>query len=943
MEAATLLAQGMKLMETKQIAEALKNFEKARTIDPQCSFALYWEATAAADLGEMDRAIASFKEIVERGRRSGIENVTVDSAINLGLTYGGLGDDEKATHYFSQAVLLDPKDKYKMAYKAYRNLAIAFNKRKQAFSAALCAINAYEANPKMVDPRMVEQMLEAIGSEEVGTPLNFPRSGDAPKPRKELAKIKPLAIVGVEEQIADLQVDPVQDRVFAFGGDLSHYYVFEGKSPERAAKVSVEGSIVSACANGGALYVMLKNPAALAKVEPATGKIEKRWPLKSTAASLAVYPIQNRAFFPVNGSMQTLDLQTSEVAATKFICSKVRVDPRQRFCYTYIHPGFRNDSGHMLVGGRPVFFQRSSADWAQTSLVRYAIADDELLLSSFRLNAASNGRVLHVSPDGRWVAVVGGGGWRPTGVEGKTGYGVAVFSADDFGNVQGFYATDAYPQGAAVNPVAGLVAAFNEKKVWVSDLASPAQRVELDGSFGNASTWDSGGQTLYAASKEKGLTAFQVDRSTEEIQIAKAWASEMKKNWPALAEAQRESTAKTVPGFSGFQPATSKEKVVQLIQSAIREGRTTKPIRDIDYAPYTSGATKRSDLEETFKLAAGSETGIAIFKLKKLLEADPKNPALKVLIGFAYFRTGQLDKATAAQLEAIHADEGRTAVTVEALRNLAHIHRQKKEAIPAAHCYAAVLLLDKANPKFAREAESFFEAAGVSAEAKPLLEASNGMVAPAEQDAPKGLPKLLAPEAGPIMDSVKLFAAMVPSVVLVKAPNSTGSGVCVAEGVLLTNQHVIAGAGGGLTIHPYFMSNGKLQRMNGRNARVIYADEKRDIALLAIENPPPSLKPLPLATSNPETGARVYAIGSPGLGKELLEQSITEGIVSAVERELEGLFFLQHTAAVNPGNSGGPLLNAQGHIVGINTTKPALENVSFAIPAPAIRKALESK
>jgi serine protease Do len=74
--------------------------------------------------------------------------------------------------------------------------------------------------------------------------------------------------------------------------------------------------------------------------------------------------------------------------------------------------------------------------------------------------------------------------------------------------------------------------------------------------------------------------------------------------------------------------------------------------------------------------------------------------------------------------------------------------------------------------------------------------------------------------------------------------------------------------------------------------------------------------------------------------RPLSPQSLTEGIVSAVERNIEGEVFLQHTAAVNPGNSGGPRLDAQGHVVGINTIKSRLENVNIAIPAPAIRKLL---
>jgi serine protease Do len=69
----------------------------------------------------------------------------------------------------------------------------------------------------------------------------------------------------------------------------------------------------------------------------------------------------------------------------------------------------------------------------------------------------------------------------------------------------------------------------------------------------------------------------------------------------------------------------------------------------------------------------------------------------------------------------------------------------------------------------------------------------------------------------------------------------------------------------------------------------------------------------------------------------VLEQSLSDGIVSAAGRQLEGQRYIQHTAAVNPGNSGGPLMDERGQIVGINTIKASLEGVSFAIPASRIR------
>ncbi|TMQ34270.1 MAG: hypothetical protein E6K70_08550, partial [Planctomycetota bacterium] len=74
-------------------------------------------------------------------------------------------------------------------------------------------------------------------------------------------------------------------------------------------------------------------------------------------------------------------------------------------------------------------------------------------------------------------------------------------------------------------------------------------------------------------------------------------------------------------------------------------------------------------------------------------------------------------------------------------------------------------------------------------------------------------------------------------------------------------------------------------------------------------------------TANPGPGEKVYAIGSPGLGAEVLEQSISEGLVSTAGRVIDGHTYLQHSAAVNPGNSGGPLLDDHCRVVSIVTLK----------------------
>jgi serine protease Do len=153
-----------------------------------------------------------------------------------------------------------------------------------------------------------------------------------------------------------------------------------------------------------------------------------------------------------------------------------------------------------------------------------------------------------------------------------------------------------------------------------------------------------------------------------------------------------------------------------------------------------------------------------------------------------------------------------------------------------------------------------------------------------------------------------------------------GSGFIVsADGVILTNAHVVDGAER-VTV--------KLTDRREFDARVLGADEKSDVALLKIE-----AADLPFVKigdpSSLEVGEWVVAIGAP-FG---FENSVTAGIVSAKGRTLpdDGYVpFIQSDVAVNPGNSGGPLFNLRGEVVGINSQiysrSGGYQGVSFAIP-----------
>ena len=157
-----------------------------------------------------------------------------------------------------------------------------------------------------------------------------------------------------------------------------------------------------------------------------------------------------------------------------------------------------------------------------------------------------------------------------------------------------------------------------------------------------------------------------------------------------------------------------------------------------------------------------------------------------------------------------------------------------------------------------------------------------------------------------------------------EVPRGLGSGFVIsADGYVMTNAHVVEGADD-ITV--------TLADKREFKGKVIGTDRRTDVALVKIEAT--GLPAVRIGDPNKvRVGEWVAAIGSP-FG---LENTVTAGIVSAKARETgEFLPFIQTDVAVNPGNSGGPLLNMRGEVVGINsqifTTSGGYNGISFAIP-----------
>jgi putative serine protease PepD len=182
----------------------------------------------------------------------------------------------------------------------------------------------------------------------------------------------------------------------------------------------------------------------------------------------------------------------------------------------------------------------------------------------------------------------------------------------------------------------------------------------------------------------------------------------------------------------------------------------------------------------------------------------------------------------------------------------------------------------------------------------------------------------------------RAYRGVVEIVVRSTGSSAEGSGfVYDSSGHIVTNQHVV---NGGESISVKFW-NGKTY-----TAKLIGTDSSTDLAVIKVNAPASQLFPLTLGSSSKAAvGDSVVAIGSP-FG---LEETVTAGIVSALHRSIDSQTqfsipdSIQTDAAINHGNSGGPLLNAQGQVIGVNAQirSDSGDNagVGFAIPSDTVR------
>lgn len=184
-------------------------------------------------------------------------------------------------------------------------------------------------------------------------------------------------------------------------------------------------------------------------------------------------------------------------------------------------------------------------------------------------------------------------------------------------------------------------------------------------------------------------------------------------------------------------------------------------------------------------------------------------------------------------------------------------------------------------------------------------------------------------------EAEKVYRLANPSVVGLENLEESGTGIIISEGgLILTNAHVLSSPLKYRVLVDVGTDKAK-RTVVFNNPKIVGFHPDYDLALLRI-NPAEQnvrLTPAKILRAKAGPGRRVYAIGNPAISGVTLTKSITDGMLSAADRDIDGLKYYQFSAQINPGNSGGPLLDKDANVLGLVTFKLTdAEGLGFAIP-----------
>jgi S1-C subfamily serine protease/tetratricopeptide (TPR) repeat protein len=952
----------IKLSTDRQLQSALVKSEEALKFDPTCLMARLWRANILLDMGEFERAMADYEKVVEMGSRKHGEKVPISvmgAAFSMGLSLSKIEKTDDAAFWFTQLVLMDMKDEFQYHWKAYRNMAILSHGNQDDLSATIQALKAKECAPARVDDAMIRLLADGIKRQSTiniltlsRTPVSaeHPLRGGAPKLQRNPAlenrlhsnlKVQCIARDSTGKRIVVCyEKAKVADIISCDRQAISTIDL-----PCAIESLDIAGDYIYASRAGLPGFVQLGFD----------GKLVRTYELSDLVTSLAVCPVTQQAFVSVRNAVLCVALDSGKSARTDMVGQFVSVDPRRQLAYsTYWNPP-DDDILMPLIDNHPVFYSSMATHYETQNMIMKASYREhgDTALATIRLDAAVDGQTMDVSPDGRWVVVAGASGYHGPGSNGGNGVGVICAGAMD--RLEGYYPIEGSLRSAAFNPGSDQIALASLQEVRVYNLGSTDTPFVSQGKYGKPLCWSGDGSLLLTAASTTGVHAFTYDLS----------AGERARNTKATDESDLKPSSCVGHPTPDMEPNIRRQRLTALQQY--------KPVTTLtaalDYAAIALRSTNNVALPpwptaETYKTDAivqnavlkvdstldqgggGGDLGIMLFQMNQVLRDRPDYLPAMAALGRLQRMTGKLNAAITNLTVVVTKDAGLTALTSDALCNLGVAYLdlgREPEAIASLTTGMSldcghVSTLDAIKPLLQKYKIALPPETAVAIE---ISATTAGRSMPAGKKGRLKLDLLPSPKTGGTLTVQDIFNLAASRVVVLQTGAGVGSGVCITDdGIILTCNHVLEARSGVVDVTLFENKDGKVTQFIQRKGVVVYRNPENDIALVSVRPAPDFLKGLPIAKEDAGTGSKVVVIGSPTMGAQVLSHTITEGIVSASERILDGLPFVQLSAAVNPGNSGGPLLSPQGEIVGLITLKASLENVGFAIPVSRIRAVL---
>ena len=542
---AQALDSAIKAAEAKNLEDAFTNIDAALAADPSCEMAIYWNGVILGDAGRVDEAVTTYKKLTEgaytRRNSEDVSGIVIDALNNLGIMEGTRGNLDQSLLHFSRAIQLDLPNRHQYQSKSYRNMAISLYNMQLYWPAVLCAMKSQCINPSDEGAGMVAEFAKPLGVPEsvlkecdVEATLIALADADAlEEPTVDLIRLnsekpaapRPTTLAVPQPTPVDTWNDALPKEgilAAALPGEGNHCYLL-WRDSDTAHRIDFASGDVAALSLGrspacatfvaGKLYVGAQGIGAI-DVLDAEGTFVKSYSIPAPPRAIAVCTATNQAFIGTGSTIFQLNLENGDYKDIRIPGAGVCVDSERGVLYALHQPKDRNqglESGHILINGRPIFFNvHTSSDIQSYQAIVSSIVFDRAgntRLAGVRTQAASNGYSLRMSPDAKWLAVSGGGGYRGPG---GGGYGTAIFSSLDLSFLGGFYATEAYPKSSAFSGDGNFFAAISSNDLRIYKMGNPSNPQSFKGNFGTAAAWSPDGQFLVVSGEEKGFHIFKL-------------------------------------------------------------------------------------------------------------------------------------------------------------------------------------------------------------------------------------------------------------------------------------------------------------------------------------------------------------------------------------------------------------------------------------------------